>query len=1318
MVMDPVEAPPDEQPTQVMDPVGGAPGDEQPTEIMEPVEAPADGVSPETQPVATDTAEEAQPIPAADDELARSLQLKVVDASEGVVAKANDAADAHLAEQTTQGGFRGFLKRIWHGNIARDYIRLRKSQQGREEIAESGNLYVLDNGSRAEHDQEMAAVVTRFTDGYLHDGEREDKLSDTEGGASFEGELRTLVNYYAQGAIDADVLTEEKNRVLERYKEQLHGEDRNKGLLLADNVVEVAQAARAAVAHGVGMERIQAALTANVGEARVGQRTEVRRELTDRLVDKLYSNRVGSLLNESTIALVAGIGITAAKLTTRKAATAAAATVSMGLGAGVIAGVREHARIGHERQQHLRERAAGQDSPASGAKRREQLEETRYDTVAASDLTDRLAEARQAVAEAEPDSIQGALQAIGEAEARIRLSDEESVDLIDFSRTTSLEQERLKLDIALAEAKVAAGRALQDADESALRSQGLERDLDTVLSARLEGVRDVLSGDISAKDAVFSKLRRNRTVKMAALGLVTGLAVGEAVQEAHALVDEGLKGIFEPGDHHTSHRTLLAGMFATHSGDGSWHEGVHQEVLGKHAALELPKDYHLAEAGKGHWNLVGPDGDPAAEGITLDGHGNLTPESMEALQHSGLHMNEQTQGYTARTVVHHTVHRSAEEFLNRHPSDFTHVERQLWYDNDTPGVFDQNELRMDWGAEGAGVDGQGNYVFNVAGMLPEGSYHDGASANAPELFHKGDMAVALSMTQGTQNHVVMIPIDRDGNAVIKADSWMAKSMFENNGGQASFTGAYAEAVQLMGKHDGTETMRPLATVVGSGQTHEITDTVSKVVTHHEERLVTHLTHGHHHIEIPPPFPIYGRRGLESPDVNAEAVPYYAAGYVPEGYRDGENLMPRRGLAPFSPELEANPDAEVDAKGATKRYLDSLRPSYRRVIGTMARSLDKEPKADDPKIVVMIPAAAHQEGRNIRNTLDQYSQQEGIDRSNFEVVVFANYPKGARRDRTIREIKAFQQENPDVNVRLIQKRLEDNEANIGWIRKALTDTVISDLSDRGVDLNDVMLVSNDADSQWINPRYLKTIRDKTEASPDTDGFLGFIDWGYDAYKAHPEMLASTRFMQMLETYLRISKHEVGSSGANFAFRPGIYTAVGGYKPGTALGEDVVLGRMIKSVRAGAGTRRPIAFLGRSSEVNTSARRAVDKLLRDGGALASQWDDEFGVNDELRNRDFDLRDFDLGDEAAVGEMVANTERMINQTLNIYSSSLQSQSSTPSYRQGRLTMYDNETVRQINRICFFLGLQVHWEPDGKIKIDDADKMVDGLKEWQAKH
>ena len=353
---------------------------------------------------------------------------------------------------------------------------------------------------------------------------------------------------------------------------------------------------------------------------------------------------------------------------------------------------------------------------------------------------------------------------------------------------------------------------------------------------------------------------------------------------------------------------------------------------------------------------------------------------------------------------------------------------------------------------------------------------------------------------------------------------------------------------------------------------------------------------------------------------------------------------------------------------------------------------------------MIPAAAHQEGKNIYRTLEQYAKQRNVDNNELEIVVFANNPKGTERDITINEIRRFQQAHPDTKVRLIEQALDEKDAKIGWVRKAATDTVLTDLQRRGIDLNEVLLVSNDADSEWIDENYIRTIIDKAEAQPEVDGFLGFIDWGYDAYRAHPEMLAATRMMQMIEIYLRRSKDQIGSSGANFIFRPGAYTAVGGYKTTSSVGEDVELGRMIKGMRSGAKTRRPIAFLGRSSEVNTSARRALEKLFKDGGAPIEQWS-------------FGLKDFDFSDRGAVEEMVKSTEHMLNRTIRAYSQSLASERSE-TYQYGTINVYDYETTRNLNRMMSVIGVKTRWNPDGTIKIVDASRMIANLQRWQVQH
>jgi hypothetical protein len=221
---------------------------------------------PVAEPPATDT-----PLAElAPEELEKRLKIQVVDVSHGVAANAIDAADEYIREQSSQGGIMGFAKRIWHGNLARDYIRQRQIQRGRAAIVESGNLYALEEASQAEHDQSMAAIVNRFTSDYdlLHQNETNQAFSDAERGQGFMNQIKQLVRAYAGGEMGIAALTEEKTRIVNEYAAGAHREDRNKGLLYADNIIEVAQNARLAVEHGMALDRIDEVAYAPDGRRR------------------------------------------------------------------------------------------------------------------------------------------------------------------------------------------------------------------------------------------------------------------------------------------------------------------------------------------------------------------------------------------------------------------------------------------------------------------------------------------------------------------------------------------------------------------------------------------------------------------------------------------------------------------------------------------------------------------------------------------------------------------------------------------------------------------------------------------------------------------------------------------------------------------------------------------------------------------------------------------------------------------------------------------------------------------------------------------
>lgn len=1249
------------------------------------------------------------------------LQTRVIDVSAGVINNSHDYAETELGHLTTQRGVQGFVKRVIWGNLARDYKRLSLINRGKAEQIDSGNIHATLDGSQAEHDETVATVVQKFADGYIHEGENEQAMADVEHGKDFEDEIKGLVLAFATGSLDYDTLIEEKTRMINGFGSKLKAEDRNKGLLFADNIITVAQHAKSAYEHNVGLDRIDSFLQVYKGEARTGARTEVAKTASDRIVDKLYQTKVGSLVNETTLSAVVGTVMVINKFATQKVITAAGAFVTMGAGAGVIAGMREHARIGQERQTFLRNRAAGStlDETIAENSRSRKLETSRYETAPANELTNQLIAAREAVNASQPMTLNEALASITAVDARIKMSDRESVDLIDYTSGTTIEQERLHLDIALAQAKVALKHTLAGASDEHLKAADIDsRDIDELISARTDAALEMLSLDVDAKDRVFTKLRRIESLKMGAIGFATGVAFGTVIQEVRAAFDPQLQGVFEDSTSNQTRRTLLAGIFHSSAQPETDSNGSSELFkLDPSGSTTLPNGYHINKLPTGSYGLYDPTNRSVGSEFHIGANGQFDQTGKSALHQAGFNFTEHLTDKDTVVTVNSTVTQSPGEFLHSNPTKFTSIHREFWYDNNT-SAFDKNELRMDWGgADNTGIDKDGNYSFNVQHMTPNGSFHDNNSANIQELLKSGKIKVALSMTKGSQTKVFMVPLDKHGNAIIDAKSYIGRSLFSTEHGHATFHGAYAETAQITGANaKGETTARILSTVVGDNKPKMASMTVPHhTLQHHEMYALTVNAPEVHTADLPTeiPFvmPLYGRRGVERL-VRPEVTESY--GYI-GNYVGDQNRRNNQRVTPFSPEIEADPNAEPDANKVTARYLRAQRPSYRKVIDQLGKQLDDQPRAKTPRVVVMIPAAAHQEGSNIFATLEQYQRQEGIGREEFEIVVFANNPVGTKRDKTINEIRRFQKAYPDVKVRFIERELESENAKIGYVRKAMTDVVLTEYQRRGVDLNDVLFISNDADSHWINPNYLRKMREKADATPETDAFLGFIEWGHDAYKAYPEILVGTRFMQVLDIQSRM-QGLVASSGANFAFRPCIYSAVGGYQANVDMGEDNVFGRSIRAARSGATSRKPIIFAGMSTSIQTSARRAIDVLLKDGSSPAGQWDD-FGPNDALRTNKYSMVPFDFDDPVAVNSMIERVGNVLNQTLRIYSDLIYKPTSH-SYEIGRVSMYDNKTLRTLTRLLGGQGVEVRWNADGSFAITNSSRMVQKMRSFQATH
>lgn len=156
------------------------------------------------------------------------------------------------------------------------------------------------------------------------------------------------------------------------------------------------------------------------------------------------------------------------------------------------------------------------------------------------------------------------------------------------------------------------------------------------------------------------------------------------------------------------------------------------------------------------------------------------------------------------------------EYINQREDAFSKIRRVGWADNDSLGA-DKNELKLRWGGDNnSGIDKGGNYVFNISHMELGGSSHAGENWDPQALVKKGKLKLLLSLSQDTQNHVIEIPIDENGNAIIDPKSEIGKIAFQNDGGHAGFLGRFAEIAVVEDSKDGINHVNILATHEGDG----------------------------------------------------------------------------------------------------------------------------------------------------------------------------------------------------------------------------------------------------------------------------------------------------------------------------------------------------------------------------------------------------------------------------------------------------------------------------------------------------------------------
>lgn len=813
------------------------------------------------------------------------LKVMLIDTSMDVRTAAIDFANRRLTSELAEneantpiGRFANLIKnmpkRIWKGSLFKEYYRAKYAQEAARDLAKEGN-FVDQDATPEQLSQARQALFERFGLDYeemIHTdaGERREQLAEQD---QFVQDSKEIIRKYvseSEADFDQDSLQEAVNRLLAR-RTRNNSELSGQTLLEVTNLLEVAKAVKGRVEHGQSLDRVLENMQFFGGEARTGVRTNLSESMTDKIFEKMSSSRTFRTIAPDALLVAAG---TTSMLVNwgGKRAVATAMTFAMGGSGAVLAGMREHKRTKEDRIQHEREMAQG-GRIEEGSKRRQEMEQVRYETRSAADLTSNLLAAAEALAKPEADHLQqikAALDTLTDAKARTELSDASGIDLITYSSQAAIGDERLKFNLARAELRVQLEKMLNQMSPGQRLDHGLAGGVREIVNLRLAEASKTLEAEVKAKDRAFRALKARRVTKAAAAGLVTGLAVGLLTQEISALFNDQKQGLLESalgkrdevGPDGKLNQTLLHSWVRGETRVvPSYSSGdlIQTRIPGSESTINLPKDMSLIPDGQGEFQLIDAKGNLVLGEITIDSSGQIEASDLVALRTHGINLIENSETVS---VVGAPIERSVEvspaEYAHQHGA--TKVSREFWYDNDTL-AFDQNEL----GLHEAGLQADGTLRYSVAGMTEFGSSTGDRAVDWSELAARGEMKFALSASEGTQSEVFLLDISPEGNIDITPDH-PAYKLFAPDENGFNFKGAFGEACQTVDQLDGSYNIRPLATIVGENSL----DSLETVVVEAEPvvqtvfnydfvpgvNLVEGLT------EPAPVLPVVGRRSLE------------------------------------------------------------------------------------------------------------------------------------------------------------------------------------------------------------------------------------------------------------------------------------------------------------------------------------------------------------------------------------------------------------------------------------------------------------------------
>jgi len=803
----------------------------------------------------------------------KQQKVAVVNIEEIAEAEARKAADAYMTESKAKiKGPLGFFKKMWKHTYFDEFYRQRQVTRASKQITETGNIYAGRKIEAVNDKIAREAIAERFASEYeetLSKGEDKKILDKNDPEATTtRGTVKKLITDYATKTIDKATFDTEKKKLVNSLKNQ----DLLKGAnTYADNLFEIAETARVAVEHGAKMEELDFDTNLIIGKAKSSLKTEAKFGKVDKAVDWMKKSRFGRYVSPAVISTTLGIAYSVSvgagtKILRSKAAAYGTFGAAVGVSA-LVTGLNERQRLALEKKQVELESAEGGVGEKKD-KKREKMKEFEYEKIKSTDLENNLRsmifekdkdgkEVRKKLEEQDIAAILSTLRFIG---ARRSLNETKGIDLISYSNPGSVEKERTDLDLLVAKIKAELKEKLGNGEFKNVLPVGEK--YEDYLKNQIEIEKNKLLGGekgIDAQDKAFRKYRNWQVAKKVGMTVAIGLFVGASAQEGAAWLQEHVKGLAEgllgQENYHAIIQTpleYLRGVISGHPSHTGMENAIQDQVGG--ITINHPEGTEILQNNDGTSDIM-QGGKVIFHGhLDADSTGAFDQASIDRLGEAGIIAN------STHNIIDSTeeVTTTPDDWVDKNPDATTYITRQH-LGNDTPmygrdengewilhkdpitgkvsSGADLNELRTYWVGEN-GFDANGDYAMKID-MTNEGSFQGETSVMARDEMAKGNLMALLSVSKGTQNMVIEIPINPDGTFTVDPDSEIGKMLYTTDAnGHAVYTGAFIEVARQNGvTEDGQAIMQILGTHEGADHANNITE----IIDTHEDIATNNIS---------------------------------------------------------------------------------------------------------------------------------------------------------------------------------------------------------------------------------------------------------------------------------------------------------------------------------------------------------------------------------------------------------------------------------------------------------------------------------------------